>query len=637
MEQERREQVALYFVLVALVLTGGASSAWRLACIALPLLMFQLRLSVTFGAVFLLLAPSVAELLLHSNLVGSIGGRLSIVASVLIACSAAALGKRLLESRALRQSLAAALPYFAFGLLLQAFLRFFNLVPEPWQYLSGNHLSCLILITWMPTFALRMRPINRLICVFLLLIALVVTGSRWGIWVGSVFGLLMVAVSYGERIRLWSVCALVATLIAPIGLWGLIDTNKAGLLKALSGITALRPWTGLGPGGAEAVSLQFVEQTARLTHIETLIWDWPATYGWPMACSLLVFGLWLVFRRKQDSSSATVRRLEKLAAVGVMGVLCHDLLDFSLFSGAVRVGTAVLVGMLLPVRWGQKPSRRSMVMVGFLTLGSLAGWHHFDPMRMELSDRLDDIPHQFGQPSFRYWLNKSRRELNHQAKIPSLSKALQIAPGCRDCWFDLGEIFLKLGRTNQAAQSFRSGLSVTRPGFVNESVRRIASLPNSLMVSAVGDHLGAARVAAEIRRSPSLDDLDVLLALDDRLRDASLRQEIYRAIRSSQLSRVAIVPALWTLAQRPILVSNESVELIRLFEKFDPQLDVQKLLVRLIRVNKQHCFGLAVWNERNRLKLVPIIEELQSRCGTVLIGNGLILELLHDVQSMVDP
>ena len=76
MDQDRREQVALCCVLAALVLTGGASSAWRLAIIAVPLMVFQLPFGLTASAVLVALIPSAAEMGVYGNWVGALGGRL---------------------------------------------------------------------------------------------------------------------------------------------------------------------------------------------------------------------------------------------------------------------------------------------------------------------------------------------------------------------------------------------------------------------------------------------------------------------------------------------------------------------------------------------------------------------------------
>ena len=307
-----------------------------------------------------------AELALHGDWVGSLGGRLRLVVGSLVFVCAVGLGARLHASRSLRRDAAAALPWFAGGLLTQAVLRGVDLVPEAFQYLSGNHLSALISATFVFALGLRMTARRRLICCALLLIGLVATGSRWGIWTGLVFGTFMVVTIYEVAVRRLASIGLVSIIAFPGVMWSQVDYYKGGLFRALSGLSFVRPWTGLGPGGAEHLSLQFVERTSRLTHIESLPLDWSATMGWPVALAL-IFSL-IVLSLSSGRAAPTDRsgdRLSWLAAVGIIGLLAHDLFDFAIASGALTVCSASWWGWAewcaRPIaRWIQRLSLRAL-------------------------------------------------------------------------------------------------------------------------------------------------------------------------------------------------------------------------------------------------------------------------------------
>ena len=637
MASDRIERLGLSLALTALVVTGGASSAARLVWIAAPLLVFQLPLKVTCGVILLGLGPTLFEYLLYDQLIGSLGGRISIVCGAVVGCSAVALGQRLLDSRDLREHLARVLPYFCAALLAQALLRLSGFVPEAFQYLSGNHLSALILWAMVPVFALRMAPSTRWVCLALLSMALVATGSRWGIWVGVVFSLVMIGLYLREAMRSAVCLALLGVLCVPIAFWDGIQMGKAGLLRALASITDLRPWTGLGPGGAETVSLQYVEQAFRLTHIETLLLDWAATFGWVWTVGVLMFLLGLIFVAPMTAPQASAQRVKMYAAVGLAGILCHDLFDFSLFSGSVRTAACVLVGILMPYKLVRSRQALPFVVTALMATVSLVAWHHYDPMRMELSDRLEEVPERLGTRSFRYWLNRARRQPNSNDRLPDLARALQVAPGCRDCWFELGDVFWKLDRFGQALQAYQSGLAVARPVLVNASVRKIAALPNRFLVRAVGDHLGAARTAAVLRLHPSRDDLRVLLQLDRRLSDPKLRQAIYKSIERADLRPAVRSQALWELAARPVLLPDEGQQLMGLLTAVLGAEGAEARLIELVERNPGHCEAIAWWRRRDKANLVPLVARYRARCARVLIGKGVPLGVLREVELAIDP
>ena len=637
MSQDQLERLALFGVLLALVLTGGASSAWRLAFVGVPLLVFQLPLRWTLAALLLVALPSAAELFLYGNWIGSFGGRVSLLASTLVMSSSIALGVRLLGSRALRQSFAQAMPVFAIGLALQAGIRLFELLPASWQYLSGNHLSSLVLVAMVPAIGLRMDSVSRAATIGTLLLALALTGSRWGIWVGVVFSLLMVSIVWAERIRYAAGAALCVALAAPWALFGAIDNTKPGLLRALSGISGLRPWSGLGPGGAEQVSLQFVERTASLTHIETSVFDWPATLGFPMSIGLLIVLLFIVFRSKAVTEVVTVSRLQKVAAVGILGVLCHDLMDFSLFSGALRVGLGCLIGLSMPLTMSLSTRRWSQITVAVLMLSSFACWHHYDPMRMEQSNRLDELPEAYGQRPFRYWLNRGVSASTLQDAQTALSRSVSIAPGNRESWFLLGDALRRRGLTEQGLLAYRRGLETTRNLWTGAGTEQLATLPVWMIKRVIGDHLGAARSVARRRTGGSQKDHQFVAELDQLHRDSVVRRYYVQGLLGADRAPSYAVPLLWKLAQEEPLVEGDGVRFLRHLLEREPRADGAQLLLRLVRSNPIHCLGLGIWPEIELVQLYPITEALDSVCRKPLLGRGPALRRLSTLRELRSP
>ena len=256
---------------------------------------------------------------------------------------------------------------------------------------------------------------------------------------------------------------------------------------------------------------------------------------------------------------------------------------------------------------------------------------------MEQQARTESLPESFGKRSFRHWLGRAGLETQPNLRVAHLSRALEVAPGCRDCWFALGDTFMSMGKPNQAAQSFRGGLAVTRPELVSVQVRRIANLPNDLMLRAVGDHLGAARIAAELREKATLRDFNALFSLDQMHRDMRIRKSLYLAIDNSRFDKSVMVPLLWRIAQRGPVYSSESVALIARFEHWDPNLDLEHLLVRLAESDRAHCQAVGAWADRDKMKLVAVLEHLEDLCTRHLLGQGVPLGVLGEVRLLRAP
>ena len=127
-------------------------------------------------------------------------------------------------------------------------------MPEAFLYLSGNHLSALISATFVFALGLRMTARRRLICCALLLIGLVATGSRWGIWTGLVFGTFMVVTIYEGAVRRLASIGLVSIIAFPWVMWSQVDYYKGGAVSSALWVVVCAPWTGLGSGGAEHLS-----------------------------------------------------------------------------------------------------------------------------------------------------------------------------------------------------------------------------------------------------------------------------------------------------------------------------------------------------------------------------------------------
>jgi hypothetical protein len=637
LDRDRREQIGLCCVLAALVLTGGASSAWRLAIIAVPLMVFQLPLWLTMSAALVAFVPSAAEFLVYGNWVGALGGRLSVVASTIVLASAVALGLRLIQSRPLRRTLVAAMPYFSFALMVQALVRLWELAPPDWQYLSGNHLSALITFTLVPCFGLRFIPAYRLASLIFLFAGLLLTGSRWGIWVGVVFGLLMAVISFHRRWRYVLATALAGALALPWFVLNSLETGKAGLIQALSGISMLRPWTGLGPGGAEQVSLQFVERTARLTHIESFVYDWPATFGFPFSLLILVSLTYLAFRKKAPIVVETVGRLKVLAAVGLFALLCHDLFDFSLYSGAVRIGMGCLVGVLLPGSLNTVRAPLSLVIVAGLSMISLAAWHHYDPLRMEISDRLEDVPERFGQRSFRYWLDKGRKAPNLARARFALARSLSIAPGNRESWFLLGDILRRDGLQDQGLLAYRRGLESTHDLWSGVATERLAHLPLPLIQRVIGDHLGLAQAVARVRWHRSQREHEFVGELDKLHQDRKIRDYYVRGLMTDRYPRSYVVPVLWRLAQQKPLNEGDGVRFLLRIMALEPRVDGPQLLLRIVRRQVEHCHGIGEWPESHLVGLAAVIDELEPLCREHLLGRSASLRRLTTLRRVKSP
>jgi hypothetical protein len=636
MHGDDRQRFGLWFALFALVLTGGASSPWRLSLIALPMLAFAPPLRLLLPALALVILPSVLEFGLHGSWVAGLGARIHLVSAALLMLSAVVLGLSLRRSSALRRAFSEALPWLALGLTIQAALRLFELIAPAYQYLSGNHLSAFLTFLICPALALRMATKPRVIVISLLLFAVILSGSRWGIFCFIVFGLLMALSVLDGRFRALCAAALVGALLLPWLFFDLIEITKGGLVLSLGQTAFVRPFTGIGPGGAELLSLQFVGRTARLTHIESIVFDWPAVWGWPLAVLMLIALLALALRSKQATTSRSVSRLQELAGIGIVALLCHDLWDFSLTSGALSLALGILIGLCLPSRLGVSPSRVSVAGFMVFSLLSLGAAHHYEPLRMESLNRLDEVPERFGARGFRYFLNQGFRATDPAAKIKAYSRSLGIAPGVRNTWFLLGDVLISEGLTEQGLLAYRRGLQSTQPDWTSPATNVMARLPISMVPRAIGDHLGGARSVALYRSSRSWADLQLVRLLDEQHSDALIRKFYLKGILKPGRPKALLVPELWRLAQKPPLNEGDGQRILRALIEREPRVDGGALLLRMLVKNNAHCFGLGAWPDEELLALQPVAQELQAICRPLLVGHARDLKLMLKLREFAE-
>ena len=634
MDREQRERLALWWLLAALVLTGGATAAWRLAFVALPLLLFCLSLRWYFLALGLVALPSLLELSIHGDWVGSLGGRIRLATGALVFLCAVGLGVRLKAQRSLRHDLVTALPWFAAGLLTQALLRLFELIPPQWQYLSGNHLSALITAMLVPTLALRMPSLFRALSLGLLVTALLVTGSRWGIWIGLTFGSLMVASVNRGKLRVGALIGLGVLLLAPWIAWSQLDLEKGGFLRALSGLSGLRPWTGLGHGGAEHLSLQFVERTARLTHIESLPFDWASIWGWPLAIALLIALFGIAFYSAYQSKGHTVERLSWLAGVGLLALVMHDLFDFSMTSGALTVALGILVGLRLRLSDDQVGNRVTTALVGALLVLGLGSAHYLDPLIMEREGRLESISEVYGERSFRYWINKARRADSPARQVEYYSKALAIAPGYRDAWFELGDAIGRAGWVDQALLAYQRGLSAAKNDWTGSQSNALARLPVSMIPRAIGSHKGAARSVALFRSKGDEQSLKLVQMLDRKHRDPLIRKWFLSGLLRTQNENRVVVPMLWSISQEPPVNEGDGITALLEIIRREPRVDGAALLLRMVQSQPNHCLGLGQWPDDQLVDLYRLSGPLNKVCQQIVLGRGEDLRVLSQLRDV---
>ena len=634
LDRDQIERFALWFALAALVLTGGATASWRLALVAAPLLVFCPPFRWCALALCVVALPSAAEILLHGDWIGSLGGRVRTAAGAVVLVCAAGFGARLRASRPLRQSFAVALPFLTVGLAAQALLRMFELVPPAWQYLSGNNLSALILVCFVPVLGLRIPEKSRRLLLGSLFVALLLSGSRWGIWTGCVFAFLMMASVTKRSVRATFLGVLGVSLILPWASWSKLDLNKGGFLRALAELAQYRPWTGVGPGGAEQLSLQFVERTSRLTHIESLMFDWASVWGWPIALGLLGSLVILAFWEGRQDPDETGNKLSWLAGVGLMGLLCHDLFDFALSSGALTVGMGMLIGLRLPSVGRHETSPLARLACGLLLSAALIGGHHFNPITMELDDRLESIPEQLGQRSFRYYVAQAQRAERPEDQISLYSKALAIAPGYRDAWFMLGDSMGRSGLPEQALLAYQRGLLAAKPNWTSPQTNAIARLPRDLIPQAIGQHLGAARSVVLARSRGDELDLKLVQAIDRQHRDPFIRMHYLRGLVRPEHDTHWVVPMLWQVILEPPIGSGDGVTALLEILRREPRASAPDLLLRMVRQHREHCIGVGAWPSTELVALAPAGKTLSELCGSVLIGRGADLRLLNRLNDV---
>jgi hypothetical protein len=623
---------ALGLWLLAIVVTGGGSSPLRLALVVLPLLLFRPSLSVALFAFSLATIPSILELSAHGHWVGPLGLRLFLAAAFGAASFAFCLGGQLQTRPGLHKAFSLALPGLSALMLVHALLRQFELVSPDYQYLSGNHQSALITALISFAFALRMAPFHRLITLILLVLALVCTGSRWGIFVGVIVLFVVAAMAYRQH-RAWLFGLLIAWFGAGVWAVGFTVLSKGTIIRSLMPLAFRRPWTGIGPGGVETLSLQYLTRYRwqyRQTHGESIAIDWPATYGVPIALIMLGCLLALVFWRLPPSDGRSERLQRHFLAVGLLGLLLHDLFDFSLASGAVGLMAAVIIGALAPGwQFLFKPMRTWLHLLLIAVLaGLLLASNHYSPLVMEREGRLDSVSQQWGTRSFRYWINKSQAPKMATQRMAMLGEALRLAPGDPYLWFRLGGEMLKSGHSSQAVLAYRSGLSTVPNTWSTSEVRPIFEGQPAQALAAVDGFLGASRMLAHHYRQRSSPPIEAMVALSVACRDRRVDEELFAVLQASTEPKENIVPELWNLLLRGHLSSADTYMSLKVMVARDPQLPLARLFLGLVEQQVAGCSSLAHWDLDRVVELLPMAESLRRICWHASIGNSAVLKRL---------
>jgi hypothetical protein len=477
-----------------------------------------------------------------------------------------------------------------------------------------------------------MAPVHRLITLVLLVLALVSTGSRWGIFVGVIVLLVVAAMAYRQH-RAWLFGLLVAWFGAGVWLVGFTSLSKGGIIRALMPLAFRRPWTGIGPGGVETLSLQYLTRydwQYRQTHGESIAIDWPATYGVPIALIMLGCLLALVFWRLPPSDGRTERLQRHFLAVGLLGLLLHDLFDFSLASGAVGLMAAVIIGALVPGwQFLFKPMRPWLHLLLVVVLsGLLLASNRYRPLVMEREGRLESVSQQFGTRSFRYWINKSQTPKMADQRMAMLAEALRLAPGDPYLWFRLGAELLKSGHSSQAVLAYRSGLSTASNTWFTSEIRPIFEGEPAQALAAVDGFLGASRMLARHYRQRGSPPIEAMVALSVAWGDRRVDKELFAVLRASTEPKDKIVPQLWNLLLRGNLSSADTYMGLKVMVARDPQLPLARLFLVLVEQRASACSSLAHWDLDRVVELLPMAAPLRRICWHSSIGNSAVLKRL---------
>ena len=631
-EPQRRLQAALLVFLAFLCLTGGASSPLRLAVLAAPLLVFCPPLRVVIVVALCVCLPSALEMALYGNWTGPIAYRLHTLAAFVVAALAFGCGQQIFRDAHLRRVMRAAIPWFAVSMMAQALIQRFDLLPPDYQYLSGNQQSAVITGMMPFAFARDLPARDRLISIGAMMLALVATGSRWGALIGFLVVFMLAARLTQTRLR-WLLAALATYSVAlSAALLGYTELSKGDLIMRMLPLAVRRPLTGIGPGGVEILQFEYLVRDSwvlRQTHGESLVIDWPALMGVPLAVLAVFCILFLAFWRVGQSPKSGQSNLRIASAVSLVGLLLHDLMDFSWTSGAAACVVALNLGILAPpiraaARGGWRPAMVSLSLVGLLAQASL-----LDPLKLEALNRLEEVPARFGQRSFRYWVNKGLNAPDEQARLVAYSKALHHAPGVPETWFRLGTTLLASGRLSQALEVFRSGLKVAPANASYLFFGQLAPLPREQAISVFGGHVRGRQFLAEqwVKQGrEALSDLEKLVTQhDDPLLDAFL----LRALLRKEAPNSQAVPLLWKQLKNGRFKGRQGWRALTEIESRVSGAKSGELLVRLVQMSPAHCAQLGWIPEASRLKLLPFIEELDERCWSKLIGKPKALGTLR--------
>ncbi len=630
---------ALCAWLLAIVATGGGSSPVRLLVLVLPLLVFSPSVQVLAVATFVAALPSILEWSLYGDWIGSLGLRVFLLAAFIAGCFGFALGLQLRARRDLRQTFASALPWFSAAMLVHALCRQFELIPAHYQYLSGNHQAALITLIFAFVFALEMTSFWRRNTIILLLMALVGTGSRWGIFVGVLVCLILGLMAYRGRGR-W-LLSVVTGLWFCSGVWALSFTSltKGTIIRALMPLITRRPLSGIGPGGVETLDLQYRTRYIwqfRQTHAESLPIDWMATFGIPVSMVLLITLLALIFWRVSVPSDHPGRFPCHYLALGLLGVLLHDLLDFSLTSGAVSLFAAVAIGAIAPDwQWLKRPIAwwgKSAVVVALF--GLLLASYHYNPLAMERERRLETVSEKWGRRTFRYWINKSLATNETTQRISALSRALELAPGDPYLWFRLGTYFLESGNTSQAVQAYRSGLSTVPLKWTSPKLQSAFSAPPKAALAVVDGHLGASRMLANYYAVAKRPPIEAMVTLSVANNDGKIDEKLLQALMRVGRPKSLVVPELWRLILRGRLEAVQVHRALGVLSQKEPKALASGLLLRLVESDPRYCTSLAYWDLERLHELLSVATALRRICWRSSIGNSAVLRRLSVLSGL---
>jgi len=168
-----------------------------------------------------------------------------------------------------------------------------------------------------------------------------------------------------------------ATLAAGLGLAAYLAAGpfvkelEAGSLAKLGAVapglsfSMIEPWIGVGRGGFSAAFVETFGTTLRIEHPENLLVQWTSEWGIPVTLLLLAGVLYSLSRCMLNAKSVSTMG----AAVAVITVGVHDLVDFSLELAGVATCAAALLGV---VAASDRTSPRERPTVGGLPVSRVA-------------------------------------------------------------------------------------------------------------------------------------------------------------------------------------------------------------------------------------------------------------------------